>query len=225
MPLEFILAIVLTVLFSVVVHEISHGLAAYLLGDDTAYLKGRLSLDPLKHIDPFLTILLPIITYFTMGFPFGAAKPVPVNPLRLRRPRKDMLWIALAGPVSNICLALLFSGGLRLSTVLLPAPESGSMGDILQMIMAYAILINLALACFNMLPVPPLDGSRVLMGILPRELAQMVARLEQMGLILVFILVATRATVYLIRIPVFTGVDLLIPEDILMRFFRFLNQG
>jgi Zn-dependent protease len=222
MPLEFILAMVLTLVFSVIVHEIAHGLAAYYFGDDTAYLQGRLTFDPIKHIDPFLTILLPIATYFAMGFPFGGAKPVPVNPYRLRRMRKDMLWIALAGPASNIALALIISGVLRLSVLLTPGAEAGSVADSTQIILAYAILINLALACFNMIPVPPLDGSRVLMGILPRELAQAVAKLEQFGFIIVILLVATRATVYLIRIPVFFSVELLIPPEAVERLARFM---
>jgi Zn-dependent protease len=214
----------LAILFSVIVHEIAHGLVAYRMGDDTAYLSGRLTFDPLKHIDPFMTILLPIITFLSMGFAFGGAKPVPVNPARLRRPRKDMLWIALAGPASNIVLAILLAITVRITHFALPAPGSGSLPYFFKMGLAYMLAINLMLACFNLIPVPPLDGSRVLMGIVDYETAMAIRRIEPYGLFIVIGLVALGIVDYLVY-PMLYAYAVLVPRDVLEELLRFVSQA
>lgn len=164
------------ILFALTFHEYAHAWAAWKLGDPTARSMGRLSLNPLVHLDPAGTIML-IITVMS-GFGIGWAKPVPVDPRYLRNPRKDMLWIALAGPVSNIILAFILVG------VFTHMPSGGVLTDTLRQMIRYGIIINLALAFFNMLPIPPLDGSRVLRGLLPPAQAQRYGQLEMYGPIL-----------------------------------------
>ena len=164
------------ILFALTFHEYAHAWAAWKLGDPTARSMGRLSLNPLVHLDPAGTIML-IITVMS-GFGIGWAKPVPVDPRYLRNPRKDMLWIALAGPVSNIILAFILVG------VFTHFPSDGALTDTLRQMIRYGIVINLALAFFNMLPIPPLDGSRVLKGLLPPAQAQRYGQLEMYGPIL-----------------------------------------
>lgn len=161
-------------------HEAAHGFVAWRLGDDTAYVRGRVTFNPLRHIDPFGTIVLPILLLFSGGFLFGWAKPVPVNFGRLHRPRRDMVLVAAAGPATNLLLALV-SGYLIHVAVLFPAVLSGWAVTNLE----NSILINVVLAVFNMLPLPPLDGGRVAVGLLPRPLAQPLARLERWGLFIV----------------------------------------
>ncbi len=172
---------VLPVLLAITLHEAAHGYVAWRLGDDTAYRQGRVSFNPLRHIDGFGTVLLPAILLFLRApFLFGWAKPVPVAFHRLRRPRRDMVLVAAAGPATNFALATV--SALLLNMVpWLPLPAASWLGQNL----VNAILINLVLAIFNMLPLPPLDGGRVAVGLLPRVLALPLARLERYGMLII----------------------------------------
>ena len=166
------------ILLAITLHEAAHGFAALYFGDDTAYRAGRVSLNPLRHVDPFGTILIPALLLFS-GSPilFGYAKPVPVNFGRLRRPRRDMVWVAAAGPGMNLALATV-SAILIHAVVLAPPAAASWIANNLE----NAIFINVLLAVFNMIPLPPLDGGRVAVGLLPDVLARPLARLERFGL-------------------------------------------
>ncbi|MDP2222280.1 MAG: site-2 protease family protein [Hydrogenophaga sp.] len=173
------------VLFAITVHEAAHGYAARHYGDNTAYLLGRITLNPVKHIDPIGTIAMPLLLYFaTSGaFLFGYAKPVPVNFSRLRNPKKDMVWVALAGPGANLIQAVLW-------TVLLYVLVAIGIEErfFLQMCRA-GILVNLVMFAFNLFPLPPLDGGRILVGLLPWKQAELVSRVEPWGFFIVMALV------------------------------------
>jgi len=177
---------VLPLLFAITFHEAAHGFAAHRLGDDTAWELGRVSFNPLRHIDPFGTILLPAMLLLSHSpFLFGYAKPVPVNFRNLRNPRLDMVWVALAGPATNIVLALAAALAFH-GLPFVPAGSAQWITDNLK----NALVINIVLAVFNMMPIPPLDGGRVAVGLLPRFLAYPLARLEPFGmLILIGILI------------------------------------
>jgi len=173
---------VLPVLIAITFHEAAHGWVAWRLGDDTAYRLGRVTFNPFRHIDPFGTVLLPALLLFASGgrMMFGYAKPVPVDFSGLGRPRRDMVLVAAAGPGSNLLLAL--AASLLLHLVV------GSSGDVAQWVgynLFNAVRINLLLCVFNMLPIPPLDGGRVAVGILPKSLAQPLARLERSGILII----------------------------------------
>lgn len=179
---------ILPVLLAITLHEAAHGFVALRFGDDTALREGRVTLNPLKHVDPFGTIVLPaLLILLRSPFLFGYAKPVPVNFGRLRHPRRDMVWVAAAGPAMNVLLAvvsaLLFHG-----IDLVPAGGSRWFAENL----VHSIQLNAILCVFNMLPLPPLDGGRVAVGILPNALALPLARIEPYGipilLLLLFVL-------------------------------------
>lgn len=178
----------LPILLAVSLHEASHGLVAYWLGDSTAKQLGRLSANPLKHIDPIGTVLVPIIMVLTVGLPFGWAKPVPVDTRNFSNPQKDMALVALAGPVSNFLMALFWILVLVFLKTALPESEIGFYLGITALV---GINVNLILMVLNLLPVPPLDGGRVLTGVLPPQLAYYYARLEYIGLALVIFLLVT----------------------------------
>jgi Zn-dependent protease len=185
----------LPVLFAITVHEAAHGYAARHFGDNTAFMMGRITLNPLKHIDPFGTILMPLMLYFaTSGaFLFGYAKPVPVNFGNLRNPKRHMVWVALAGPASNFAQALLW--GLAL---VLMAGMGIQEPFFIKMAQA-GILVNLVMWAFNLFPLPPLDGGRILVGLLPYKQAELVSRIEPWGFFVVMFLVISGvvATVWL----------------------------
>jgi Zn-dependent protease len=157
-----ILMVLVVLVPSVILHEVAHGVAALRFGDDTAKKAGRLTLNPIAHIDPFGTVLLPALLAFTTGAAFGYAKPVPVNPSRMRRPRDHGLLVSLAGPATNIVLALLATVVLRS----LPPTTSQTVADLVLRFGA----INVILAAFNLLPIPPLDGSALVERVLPRRM-------------------------------------------------------
>ena len=171
---------VLPLIIAITFHEAAHGFVAHRLGDNTAWQLGRVSFNPLKHIDPFGTVMLPGILLLSHApFLFGYAKPVPVNFRNLSHPRIDMVWVALAGPVTNILLALAAALAFH-GLGLVPANGAQWVADNLQ----NALIINVILAVFNMLPIPPLDGGRVAVGLLPNFLAVPLSRLEPYGLLI-----------------------------------------
>ncbi|CAA7616994.1 site-2 protease family protein [Magnetospirillum sp. SS-4] len=170
----------LPLIFAVTLHEAAHGYAALAMGDDTAQRMGRISLNPLRHVDPFGTVILPGLLLLLGGVMFGWAKPVPVNFARLRDPRLGMIVVAAAGPGMNIALAVV---SVLVAIHILPHMPQTVQGWLL-LNLDNAIYFNLLLAIFNMLPLPPLDGGRVLVGILPAPLAWRVARLEKAGILI-----------------------------------------
>jgi Zn-dependent protease len=169
-------AIILMVFYSIIIHEVSHAFAAFALGDDSAQRAGRLSFNPKKHIDPFGTVILPLILYFSAGFIYGYAKPVPFNPYNFRNLKRDSGLTALAGPASNILIAIVLSVIFHLM---------GSMPAV-QHVLWYVIFLNLLLAFFNLIPVPPLDGSKVLGIFLTDEAYFKWTAQERKGMIYLF---------------------------------------
>jgi Zn-dependent protease len=178
------LVVVPALLVAVILHEVAHGLVAERLGDKTARSMGRITLNPLKHIDWFMTILLPA-TLILAGSPivFGGAKPVPVNPRFFKNPRTGMGWVAIAGPITNAVLALIS----YVIYLLLSGAISGEtlVGQYVLAVLVMSVLVNVVLGAFNLLPVPPLDGGRIAVALLPRPLAVRWAQLERFGLLIV----------------------------------------
>jgi Zn-dependent protease len=173
--------------FSIIIHEVAHGYTALIKGDPTAKESGRLTLSPLPHIDIVGSIILPLLLIFTRSSViFGWAKPVPINPFYLKNPKRDFMWIGLAGPLSNIGIAVIFSIIIRM----------GITGEFV----IYGVTINLLLAFFNLLPIPPLDGSRVLQGFLPYEWEEKYMQIERFGFLIIFFLLWT-GLLHLVLIP------------------------
>ncbi|MES2215694.1 MAG: site-2 protease family protein [Patescibacteria group bacterium] len=201
----FTIISIIILILSVVVHEVSHGYAADWLGDPTPRLQGRLTLNPLKHLDPVGSFIVPLITSLA-GFTFGWAKPVEYNPYNIKNKRQGELLIALAGPLSNILIAAIFS--LIIRGVV---GSAGVVGSFIE-ISAYVVLINLVLAIFNLIPLPPLDGSKILFSILPNQYGQTRMFLERYSsifiLVVVFFLWKIISPVVPIVFKVFTGIAL-----------------
>lgn len=183
--IQTVLIYALPVIFAITLHEAAHGYAALRLGDNTASMMGRVTLNPMAHIDPVGTILMPLLLYFSTGgaFLFGYAKPVPVRFDRLRHPKKDMVWVALAGPASNLLQALLWG------IVLYMLMAAGVQERFFVEMCRAGMLTNVVMFAFNLFPLPPLDGGRILVGLLPWRQATMVSRIEPWGFFIVMALV------------------------------------
>lgn len=195
----------LPVLFAITVHEVSHGWMAKRLGDRTAQMLGRLTLNPLRHIDPIGTLLVPgLLLLLPGGFIFGWAKPVPVTPENLRDPKRDMAWVALAGPMSNLLMAAIWAGVFKLGIVLwtsapwvaVPLVEMGKAG----------ILVNMMLGVLNLLPLPPLDGGRVAAALLPGPLSARFGQIEPYGMLILLALLIT-GVLGKILLPLVNGLE------------------
>jgi Zn-dependent protease len=197
MTILIFLASLAILFFSIVLHEVAHGLMAERHGDPTARMMGRITLNPLPHIDPLGTILLPVLLRL-LGSPFifGWAKPVPINPRNLNNPKRDMMWIGVSGPVTNLSLALFFALLFRLLAV---------SGSISEQILFYGVGINLVLAFLNLIPIPPLDGSHIVEGILPDRYSY---RLGQLGRFGFLILIPILFVLFPVLSPVIWGITL-----------------
>ena len=188
MNIQSLLLIAPPILLALTFHEYAHAYVAHRYGDDTAQKNGRLTLNPLRHLDPLGTIMIFLVQ-------FGWAKPVPVNPYNLRNPKKDMLWISAAGPLSNILLALISGLLFRLFSDAAMITEKNSLTGILVLMAFLSMKINLALAIFNILPIAPLDGSKILYGLLPPGFGKMIFTLERYGpFILIGLIIIGRIT-------------------------------
>ena len=179
----------LPVIFAVTLHEAAHGWVADRLGDRTARMLGRVTLNPLKHIDPIGTVLVPLGMFALTGFMFGWAKPVPIDARNFKRPLRDMAWVAVAGPAANLLMALLWGFGILLGQSLLQ--DSSWFAEPLIYMGAAGVLINVILMVLNLVPIPPLDGSRVITALLPLNAARSYVKIEPYGLFIVLALLVS----------------------------------
>lgn len=205
------------VLFAITLHEVAHGWVARKLGDPTAQMLGRLTINPLKHIDPIGTILVPAALFASMlifhtSFLFGWAKPVPISPRNFKNPRKGMALVAVAGPLANLGMGILWAIVMRIAFVLQPSlPWIG-----LLVYMGFAgVSINVVLLVFNLIPLPPLDGGRVLVGLLPRDAANVVDRVEPYGFYIIILLLVIGAFNVILAPPIMWLSSLLLPGGLL----------
>lgn len=182
MDIVYIGTVLLIILFSMTIHEVMHGYVAYLLGDDTAKAQGRLTLNPMKHIDPFLTILLPVLLAISGGPIFGGAKPVPFNPARVKYEEWGSAMVALAGPLTNLVIAFISFG-------LAVIAQTTQVGADISQFLLLVVMVNLGFFIFNMIPIPPLDGSRVLYALAPEFMRRGMEAIERYGIIFVFAIV------------------------------------
>ena len=173
---------ILPVVFAITLHEAAHGYVAKFFGDNTAWMLGRISLNPIRHIDPIGTVLVPLVSFLAGGILFGWAKPVPVNFGRLRHPKKDMFWVAAAGPAANLLMALAWALLLKMAVTM---PDVGY-NDALAEMSRVGININGVLMILNLLPLPPLDGGRIMVSLLPMKSALKFAQLERYGMFILF---------------------------------------
>jgi Zn-dependent protease len=189
--IQGIAILALPVLFAITVHEVAHGWIAKRLGDPTAMMLGRLTLNPIKHIDPIGTVILPLFLYMTGGILFGWAKPVPITYQNLHNPKRDMIYVAIAGPASNLVMAILWAVVLKVSLLL------GSNGSLYWLLKPFVymggagIYINVVLMVLNLLPIPPLDGGRVVTGLLPGPLSYKFGQIEPFGLVILIVMLVT----------------------------------
>lgn len=183
----YIIVVIGVILVSMTLHEAMHGFMAYFLGDDTAKLEGRLTLNPVKHIDPFLTLVLPLMLAVIGAPVFGGAKPVPFNPARVRHDEWGAALVAVAGPLTNLLIAFIMFG--------IYAVTGGQQGGLLAMILTTAVMVNLGFFIFNMIPIPPLDGSRVLYALAPEFVRRGMEAMEQYGIIFIFLIVLLASSI------------------------------
>jgi Zn-dependent protease len=186
---EKVIVWAIPVLFAITVHEVAHGWVASRLGDQTAKSMGRLTLNPLKHIDPIGTVVLPLVLLYIGGFIFGWAKPVPVNWQNLRHPRRDMALVAAAGPCANLVMLVLWALLAKLLVVVIQKP--GWIMELILIMSSVGITINIILMVLNLFPLLPLDGGRIMTSLLPPGLAVIYSRLERFGLLLLVLLIAS----------------------------------
>ncbi|MDH4114350.1 MAG: site-2 protease family protein [Burkholderiaceae bacterium] len=181
------------VLFAITVHEAAHGYVARMFGDNTAYVLGRVTLNPVKHIDPLGTIVIPLAMVLMTGFMFGWAKPVPVDWGSLRRPKRDMIWVAAAGPAANLLMAIVWALIYRVLAA------ANVQEPFFWLVARAGISVNLIFMALNLLPIPPLDGGRVVSGLLPTRASIAYSRIEPYGLIILLVLMFTGALSFLLR--------------------------
>lgn len=197
----------LPIIFAVTLHEVAHGWVASFCGDQTARLSGRLSLNPIKHIDLIGTIIVPLVLLLMSNFIFGWAKPVPVDARNMHHPKRDMAIVALAGPLSNLVMAILW--GCIAKMGLMVDGGSGWLGKPILLMGVAGIQINVMLAVLNLIPLPPLDGGRIMAGILPRRAAYSYSQIEPYGFFILLLLMVTGILFYIMAPPVFFLINLI----------------
>ena len=184
--LQIIAIAIIPLLYAVVVHEVAHGWVARQLGDDTAYRMGRLTLNPLKHVDPIGTILVPLVLLLTVGFAFGWAKPVPVNFNNLKNRRRDTILVAMAGPLANLLMAISWALTAKLASLL---PDSiAILTTPLVLMSTFGMIVNSILMVFNLIPIPPTDGGRIATNLLPPRIGYQLSRVEPYGFLIILAL-------------------------------------